>query len=301
MRNCGAVHDSEDAKPQCSICFRTLKNEAKLSSHYRWCHKGNPRVPEKYQKSIGRKKKAEVVFDCNVCGKGFATKANLRKHLENVHPEVPEDVSSDESDGGTQQKPFRCEVCNKLIRMKSKLYNHMRKEHPEMESDVDSDVDSSDKDDGSAQSGQKRPAAGKTTRPKTKRTKMEDGQQCQMGQVTPPSSQPSGTTVIGSVDVALGSSSVTKAADFATWAAIYQGHPRPHVCALCGAAFTQRNILTAHLNSAHANTNQSNASEGELTGVTSLDPEAEALELELAISDIIHAEDTEKLDMFSKL
>ncbi len=95
MRNCGAAHDSEDAKPQCSICFRTLKNEAKLSSHYRRCHKGNPRVPEKYQKSTGRKKKAEVVFDCNICGKGFATKANLRKHLENVHSEVPEDVSSD--------------------------------------------------------------------------------------------------------------------------------------------------------------------------------------------------------------
>ncbi len=121
-----------------------------------------------------------------------------------------------------------------------------------------------------------------------------------MGQVAPPSSQPSGT-VIGSADVALGSSSVTKVADFATWAAIYQGCARPHVCALCGAAFTCRNILTAHLNTVHANTNQSNASEGELTSVASFNAEEEALELELAISDIIRDEDAEKLANFSKL
>ena len=80
----------------------TFSDQSALSAHYDTAHAQGP--------------KSERRFKCDVCGKRFTKKHNLKTHLSTVH-----------SVGDV--KTYKCDICSKVCSQKSNLKTHMKHVH----------------------------------------------------------------------------------------------------------------------------------------------------------------------------
>ena len=97
---------------QCQLCPMTFSNESAISAHYDTAHApSNTRAPPP-----PRPEHPDARHPCNVCGRNFTLKQNLRKHMRTVHKIG--DV-----------KTFRCDVCFKSFTQKGSLKLHLSTVH----------------------------------------------------------------------------------------------------------------------------------------------------------------------------
>ncbi|XP_058835582.1 zinc finger protein 160-like [Topomyia yanbarensis] len=96
------IHASEN-KYKCRYCGRWYRARSSWYNH-----------ELKHRRAVGRKKKLEQEFLCEICAKRFKAKNALRYHLEIVHEGV---------------KRFRCDICSKSFTRNGSLAEHKLIQH----------------------------------------------------------------------------------------------------------------------------------------------------------------------------
>ena len=96
---------------QCQICHKTFSDQSTICADYDTAHaQSNTRAPPP-----PRPEHPDARHKCDVCGRKFTTKSNLRHHLKNVHnPDGPR---------------YECEVCGKRFTQKGSLGLHLETVH----------------------------------------------------------------------------------------------------------------------------------------------------------------------------
>ena len=94
---------------QCQICHMTFSNQSAINVHYDKAHaqsSGRPPRPEH----------PDARHECEVCGRKFTDKGNMRRHLSTVH-------------GVGDVKTFKCDICSRVFKEKSTLTKHLNTVH----------------------------------------------------------------------------------------------------------------------------------------------------------------------------
>ena len=78
----------------------TFSNVLEISAHYDIAHTG----------------RTEGRHECEVCGRKFTEKHNLRRHLSTVH-------------GVGDVKTFQCDICSRVFKRKDNLKYHLKNVH----------------------------------------------------------------------------------------------------------------------------------------------------------------------------
>ncbi|KAI3656798.1 hypothetical protein MP638_004175 [Amoeboaphelidium occidentale] len=91
-------HHKKEFKCKVEGCEKSYKSYSALREHFRVTH-------------LWDEKKRESTFGCEVCGKVFANKSNLRTHVNNVHEKA--------------YKHF-CDLCTKPFATKASLLRHQK-------------------------------------------------------------------------------------------------------------------------------------------------------------------------------
>ena len=85
---------------RCQLCHMMFNDHSALSTHYDTAHAAGPSTERRHE--------------CELCGKKFTEKGNMKKHLSTVHSDV---------------KSFQCGVCSKTFTQKGNLKAHLNKVH----------------------------------------------------------------------------------------------------------------------------------------------------------------------------
>jgi hypothetical protein len=93
-----STNDKEDVK-----IFHGIQNDFSNENHQR--------IPFKWQLRIDFRK-----FDCDLCGRRFAERSKLRRHLNTVHHT-------------TAHRRFMCDLCGEMFTLRYDLHVHLR-QHP---------------------------------------------------------------------------------------------------------------------------------------------------------------------------
>ena len=84
----------------------TFNDQSAISSHYDTAH----------AQSGGRPERPDARYECEICGRKFTEKSNLKSHLRNIH-------------GLGDAKTFQCDLCPKVCALKTNLKQHMADVH----------------------------------------------------------------------------------------------------------------------------------------------------------------------------
>ena len=93
---------------QCQICYMTFNDQSAISAHYDTAHAQSS--------SRGRPERPDARHECDVCGRKFTRKFDLKTHLSTVH-----DVGD--------VKTFQCDSCSRVFKHKHVLNRHLRTVH----------------------------------------------------------------------------------------------------------------------------------------------------------------------------
>ena len=83
-----------------------FSDKSTISAHYDTAH----------AQSSGRSEPTDTPYECEVCGRKFTTKGNLKTHLTTIH-----DVGDAES--------FQCDECSYMTKRKFALKRHLSRVH----------------------------------------------------------------------------------------------------------------------------------------------------------------------------
>ena len=87
---------------QCQLCHMMFRDQSAINAHYNTAH--------------SQPSRASGTHECDICGKKFVYKGDLKRHLSTAH-------------GLGDVKTFQCDVCSRVFNKKGNLYAHMRKVH----------------------------------------------------------------------------------------------------------------------------------------------------------------------------
>ena len=97
---------------QCQLCPMTFSDQSAISAHYDTAHApSNTRAP-----APPRPEHPDAKYPCDVCGRKFTEKQNVRMHKRTVH-------------GVGDAKTFQCEVCLRIFKRKDYLVAHLKIVH----------------------------------------------------------------------------------------------------------------------------------------------------------------------------
>ena len=94
---------------QCQICHMTFSDQSAISAHYDTAHAQSSSRPPRPEHPDAR-------YECEVCGRKFIRKLNLKQHLSSVH-------------GVGDVKTFQCDVCSYVAKQKGHLKRHLMYVH----------------------------------------------------------------------------------------------------------------------------------------------------------------------------
>ena len=97
----------------CGICQKAFGHKSVLKTHHKEVHDGQKRARE------GKK------HPCPVCGSLFYYPAEVKRHVESLHPEVAEE----EKKAYEEAHPFPCSRCGKRFATKEEKGRHEKKLH----------------------------------------------------------------------------------------------------------------------------------------------------------------------------
>ena len=111
---------SDQKHYQCAVCGKEFHTSSMLSSHKNYCSKQGLECPICHEVIIGGKrmlqqhrKKHRIEPTCEECGKSFARRESLRRHME-IH---------------RNQRGYSCDFCGKAFNTSSQLYMHRSRVH----------------------------------------------------------------------------------------------------------------------------------------------------------------------------
>ena len=94
---------------QCQICYMMFSDSTAINAHYDTAHA---------QSSGGGKRPEhpDARHECEVCGRKFTQKKNLKLHLSTFH-------------GVGDAESFQCDVCSYVTKRKGDLKKHLSRVH----------------------------------------------------------------------------------------------------------------------------------------------------------------------------
>ena len=93
---------------QCQICHVTFSDQSAISAHYDTAHAQSS--------SSTKPEHPDARYECEVCGRKFTLKFNLKRHVATLH-----------SVGDV--KTFQCDVCSRVFKWKGALTRHFNIVH----------------------------------------------------------------------------------------------------------------------------------------------------------------------------